>query len=54
MSVEVVRDRFTAALEVHHRPSPSGSGHVARLDRGQRITCEAFADLTVRVDDILG
>lgn len=43
-----------AVVEVHRGPSPGGYGDVARLGRGQRLACQAFPDLAIRVDDVLG
>lgn len=42
------------AVEVYRRPSADGYTDVRRQTRGQRLTCEAYPDLSVSVDEILG
>lgn len=42
------------AVEVHRRPSGGRYVETERLIRGQRLTCEAFRDLDVSVDEVLG
>ncbi len=41
-------------VEVHRRPAGGSYGHMQRLQRGQRLACEAFPDVAASVDDVLG
>jgi Uma2 family endonuclease len=42
------------AVEVYRVPGPAGYGSVRTFGRGQILTPEAFADIRLPVDDILG
>lgn len=42
------------AVEVHRDPDGNRYRHVERLARGARLAPQAFADVTLLVDDILG
>lgn len=42
------------ALEVHRQPSPEGYREVQRFRRGGRLAPQAFPELELRVDDLLG
>jgi len=42
------------AVEVYRDPSPKGYRDAGRAARGDRVAPEAFADLTLAVDDIFG
>jgi Uma2 family endonuclease len=41
-------------VDVYRHPHPSGYQDVQRVQRGQRLTPEAFPDVELAVDDILG
>ena len=48
--VDLLEDR----IEVHRQPTPQAYRQVQYLERGATLTLEAFPDLTLAVDDILG
>jgi Uma2 family endonuclease len=41
-------------VEVYREPSPRGYGWMRRLERGQRLASQAFPDLELGVEQILG
>ena len=41
-------------VEVYRAPAADGYQQVVRFERGQRLTPEAFPDLMVTVEDLLG
>lgn len=41
-------------LEIYRRPTPQGYAEVRQLRRGKTLSSQAFPDLKVTVDDILG
>ena len=41
-------------VEVFRRPGPNGYGDVQIIGRGKTVSPEAFPDVVIRVDDILG
>ncbi len=47
-------DLAGACVEVHRRPSAGRYEEVQRVTRGERLTCQAFPDLSVGVDELLG
>ena len=47
-------DLAAQSVEVYRRPSASGYAEVQRLTRGHRLTCGAFPDRSVTVDQVLG
>ncbi len=47
-------DLPSEAIEVYRTPRPEGYQDVRKLERGHHIAPEAFPDLTLRIDDILG
>ena len=47
-------DLTTERIEVYREPAGEGYRDVQILQRGQSVTPEAFADLTVAVGDVLG
>lgn len=47
-------DLGTDAIEVYRRPAAEGYADARVLRRGERIVPQAFADVTVTVDDLLG
>jgi Uma2 family endonuclease len=47
-------DLQDARLEVHRQPTPQGYQQVQHLGRGASLAPEAFPDLTLAADDILG
>lgn len=48
--VDLVRE----SIEVYRRPSPEGYLEVRRTQRGEGLAPEAFPDLELSVDDVLG
>jgi len=48
--VELATDR----VETFRRPTTTGYGEAATLERGQRLAPQAFPDLVLLVDDLLG
>ncbi len=49
-----LEDLTRNVIEVYRSPSPQGYQDTHRVGRGQRITPQAFPDLDLAVDDILG
>ena len=47
-------DLHADRLEVFRQPTPAGYRNVHALGRGQALTVQAFPDLTLTVDDLLG
>lgn len=47
-------DLAAGVVEVSRKPGPSGYGDVRAIRRGQSLAPEAFPDVSIRVDDILG
>jgi Uma2 family endonuclease len=47
-------DLAAECIEVHRIPMSEGYQAVQRLQRGQRLSVQAFPDLALAVDDILG
>lgn len=47
-------DLDAGVVDVHRQPSPEGYGSSRRAERGEEVAPEAFPDLTLAVDDILG
>lgn len=47
-------DLAAAAVEVHRRPTPEGYQEVQRVRRGERVSSQAFPDLDLAVDEVLG
>ncbi len=47
-------DLSAQAIEVYRMPEPDGYGNVRSFGRGQILTPEAFPDIRLPVDDILG
>lgn len=47
-------DIVAARLEVHRHPTPDGYQDVHRFQRGQSVASQAFPDVVLRVDDLLG
>ena len=47
-------DLTTERIEVYREPAGEGYRDVQILQRGQSVTPEAFADLTLSVVDLLG
>ena len=47
-------DLGAGAVDVHRGPGPAGWAHSFRVTRGQTISPEAFPDIVLAVDDILG
>jgi len=41
-------------LEIHRRPSPRGYAEVRQLRRGETVSPQAFPELKLKVDEILG
>jgi Uma2 family endonuclease len=41
-------------VDVHRRPSPQGYRDVRRAERGEEVAPEAFPDVVLAVDDIVG
>jgi Uma2 family endonuclease len=41
-------------IEVYRRPLPEGYEELRRVGRGQQLSSQAFPDLSLAVDDILG
>lgn len=46
-------DPIDGVLEVHRQPSAAGYASVTRYGRGEAVHLEAFADVEVRVADVL-
>jgi len=42
------------SVEIYRQPSGGAYADVQRTARGQHLTCEAFPDVSLRVDEILG
>jgi len=42
------------SLEAHRQPGPEGYGDVTVFHRGELITADAFPDLILAIDDLLG
>jgi len=49
-----ILDLTVDRVEVHRAPAADGYQRVVTLERGQRLTPEAFPDLIVTVEDLLG
>ena len=47
-------DLAAERIEVHRTPRESAYEDVRFVARGQRVTCPAFADITLTIDEILG
>jgi Uma2 family endonuclease len=47
-------DLTTDTVEVHRRATGSRYADVARRTRGERLACQAFPDVELSVDDVLG
>jgi Uma2 family endonuclease len=41
-------------VDVHREPSPEGSRTSRRLPRGESVAPQAFPDVALEVDDVLG
>lgn len=41
-------------LEIHRRPTPQGYKMIRKLRRGETVSPQAFPDLKIMVDDVLG
>jgi Uma2 family endonuclease len=48
--LDLTRDR----LEVYRHPTPDGYRDVRVVERGQPVTAEAFPDMVLRADDLIG
>ena len=47
-------DLSAGRLEVHRHPAPDGYQDIHRFQRGQSVAPQAFPDVVLRVDDLLG